>query len=315
MDMALTSYSPLPTPRILLTGKNGQLGFELQRSLAVLGTVIAVDRDGCDLSDPAAIRALVARTQPHVIVNPAAHTAVDKAESEPELAYAINTIAPQVFAEEAAKIGALLVHYSTDYVFDGTKDGWYSETDTPNPQSVYGKTKLAGELAIAAANPRHLIFRTSWVFGAHGANFMKTILRLAGEREELKIIADQHGAPTAASLLADVTAHAIRQILASEQFPTPDSPLPALYGTYHLVAAGSTTWHGYAQSVVELAKSAGVRIKAAQILPIPTSAYPLPAPRPANSQLSTEKLQATFGLCLPDWQDGVTQVMTLLSKN
>ncbi|MFC7419971.1 dTDP-4-dehydrorhamnose reductase [Iodobacter arcticus] len=298
--------------RILLTGKNGQLGFELQRSLAVLGTVIAVDREDCDLSDPEAIRALVARIQPHVIVNPAAHTAVDKAESEPELARAINAIAPQVFAEEAAKIGALLVHYSTDYVFDGTKDGWYSETDTPNPQSVYGKTKLAGELAIAAAHPRHLIFRTSWVFGAHGGNFLKTILRLAGEREELKIIADQHGAPTAASLLADVTAHAIRQVLQIES--ATNCQLPDLYGTYHLVAAGSTTWHGYAESVVERAKAAGVSIKAAQILPIPTSAYPLPAPRPANSQLSTEKLQATFGLCLPDWQDGVTQVMTLLSK-
>jgi dTDP-4-dehydrorhamnose reductase len=314
MDMALTPDSLLPTPRILLTGKNGQLGFELQRSLAVLGTVIAVDRKDCDLSDPEAIRALVARTQPHVIVNPAAHTAVDKAESEPELAHAINTIAPQVFAEEAVKIGALLVHYSTDYVFDGTKDGWYSETDTPNPQSVYGKTKLAGELAIAAANPRHLIFRTSWVFGAHGGNFLKTILRLAGEREELKIIADQHGAPTAASLLADITAHAIRQVLASEQSPTLHSPLPALYGTYHLVAAGSTTWHGYAESVVEQAKAASFPIKAVQILPIPSSAYPLPAPRPANSQLSTEKMRTAFGFCLPNWQDGVMQVMTLLSK-
>lgn len=311
--MTKTNSLPLPL-RLLVTGKNGQLGFELQRSLAVLGSVIAVDREDCDLSDPDAIRTLVARTQPHVIVNPAAHTAVDKAESEAELAHAINTIAPQVLAEEAAKIGALLVHYSTDYVFDGTKEGWYSETDTPNPQSVYGKTKLAGELAIAAANPRHLIFRTSWVFGAHGGNFLKTILRLAGEREELKIIADQHGAPTAASLLADVTAHAIRQILAAEQSPTPDSRLSALYGTYHLVAGGSTTWHGYAQSVVEQAKSAGVAVKAVQILPIPTSAYPLPAARPANSQLSTEKLQAAFGLCLPDWQKGVTQVMTLLSN-
>ncbi|MEN9659569.1 MAG: hypothetical protein RL571_3034 [Pseudomonadota bacterium] len=306
-----TNSSAMPL-RILVTGKNGQLGFELQRSLAVLGSVIAVDREDCDLSDPDAIRALVARTQPHVIVNPAAHTAVDKAESEPELAHAINAIAPQVFAEEAAKIGALLVHYSTDYVFDGTKDGWYSETDTPNPQSVYGKTKLAGELALAAANPRHLIFRTSWVFGAHGGNFLKTILRLAGEREELKIIADQHGAPTAASLLADVTAHAIRQVLQTESVA--ESKSYDLYGTYHLVAGGSTTWHGYAQSVVEQAKSAGVAIKAAKILPIPTSAYPLPAARPANSQLSTEKLQIAFDLSMPDWRIGVTQVMTLLSN-
>lgn len=311
--MTKTNFSS-SSLRILVTGKNGQLGFELQRSLSVLGTVIAVDREECDLCHPDAIRALIARVQPHVIVNPAAHTAVDKAESEPELAHAINTIAPQVFAEEAAKIGALLVHYSTDYVFDGTKDGWYSETDTPNPQSVYGKTKLAGELAIAAVNPRHLIFRTSWVFGAHGGNFLKTILRLAGEREELKIIADQHGAPTAASLLADVTAHAIRQVLTTESSPIPDSPVPDLYGTYHLVAGGSTSWHGYAQQVVELAKAAGIVIKAQRILPIPTSDYPLPAARPANSQLSTEKIQTAFGLCLPDWQAGVGQVMCLRSK-
>ncbi|MDW5416980.1 dTDP-4-dehydrorhamnose reductase [Iodobacter sp. CM08] len=299
--------------RILLTGKNGQLGFELQRSLAVLGEVIAVDRHDCDLSNPEAIRALIAKVQPQVIVNPAAHTAVDKAESEPELAYAINTIASQIFAEEAAKLGALLVHYSTDYVFDGKKDGWYSEDDTPNPQSVYGKTKLAGELAIASANPRHLIFRTSWVFGAHGGNFLKTILRLASEREELKIIADQYGAPTAASLLADVTAHAIRQVLIRDA-DTSNSTQANLYGTYHLVAGGTTTWHGYAERIVELAKVAGAQIKAENILPIPTSAYPLPAPRPANSRLSTEKLQVTFGLCLPDWQEGVKQVMTLLER-
>lgn len=317
LKLMIAVNSDLPAfnrPRILLTGKNGQLGFELQRSLALLGEVVAVDREDCDLSDPAAIRALVARVQPQVIVNPAAHTAVDKAESEPDLAYAINTLAPQIFAEEAAKLGALLVHYSTDYVFNGQKEGWYSESDQPDPQSVYGKTKLGGELAIAAANPRHLIFRTSWVFGAHGANFLKTILRLAGEREELKIIADQHGAPTAASLLADVTAHAIRQVLVAELSPAPDARLSNLYGTYHLVAGGSTSWHGYAQSVVEQAKAVGISIKAAQILPIPTSAYPLPAARPANSQLSTEKLQAAFGLCMPDWQIGVRQVMTLLSN-
>ena len=305
---AVSSDLSASRPRILLTGKKGQVGFELQRSLALLGEVVAVDREDCDLSDPAAIRALVARVQPQVIVNPAAHTAVDKAESEPELAHAINTIAPQVFAEEAAKLGALLVHYSTDYVFDGTKDGWYSETDTPNPQSVYGKTKLAGELAIAAANPRHLIFRTSWVFGTHGANFLKTILRLAVEREELKIIADQYGAPTAASLLADVTAHAVRQVLAEE------SKAAGLYGTYHLVAGGETSWHGYAEQVVQLAKDAEMQVLAKQILAIPTSAYPLPAPRPANSRLNTQKLQTACGLRLPEWQEGVQQVMTLLRR-
>lgn len=304
---AVNSDLSASRPRIFLTGKNGQLGFELQRSLALLGEVVAVDREDCDLSDPAAIRALVARVQPQVIVNPAAHTAVDKAESEPELAHAINTLAPQVFAEESAKLGALLVHYSTDYVFDGTKDGWYSETDTPNPQSVYGKTKLGGELAIAAANPKHLIFRTSWVFGAHGANFLKTILRLAAEREELKIIADQYGAPTAASLLADVTAHAIRQVLA-------DDKASHLYGTYHLVAGGETSWHGYAENVVQLAQEAGVPVLAKQILAIPATAYPLPAPRPSNSRLNTQKLQTAFGLRLPEWQEGVQQVMTLLRR-
>lgn len=293
-------------PRILLTGKKGQLGFELQRSLALLGEVVAVDREDCDLSDPAAIRSLVARVQPQVIVNPAAHTAVDKAESEPELAHAINTLAPQIFAEEAAKLGALLVHYSTDYVFNGQKEGWYSESDQPDPQSVYGKTKLGGELAIAAANPRHLIFRTSWVFGAHGANFLKTILRLAAEREELKIIADQFGAPTAASLLADVTAHAVRQVLADDT--------AGLYGTYHLVAGGETSWHGYAEKVVQLAKDAGMPVLAKEILAIPTSAYPLPAPRPANSRLNTQKLQTAFGLRLPEWQEGVQQVLTLLRR-
>lgn len=309
LKLMIAVNSDLPAasrPRILLTGKKGQLGFELQRSLALLGDVVAVDREDCDLSDPAAIRALVALVQPQVIVNPAAHTAVDKAESEPELAHAINTIAPQIFAEEAAKLGALLVHYSTDYVFNGQKEGWYSESDQPDPQSVYGKTKLGGELAIAVANPRHLIFRTSWVFGAHGANFLKTILRLAAEREELKIIADQFGAPTAASLLADVTAHAVRQVLADDT--------AGLYGTYHLVAGGETSWHGYAEQIVHQAKDAGMQVLAKEILAIPTSAYPLPAPRPANSRLNTQKLQTAFGLRLPEWQEGVQQVMTLLHR-
>ncbi|MGL4994733.1 MAG: dTDP-4-dehydrorhamnose reductase, partial [Deefgea sp.] len=193
-------------PKILVTGKNGQVGFELQRSLSVLGEVIAVDRGDCDLSNPAAIRKLVQRVRPDIIVNPAAHTAVDKAESEVELATLLNATAPQIFAEEAAKLGALLVHYSTDYVFDGAKDGAYLESDVTNPQSVYGKTKLAGELAVAAANPRHLIFRTSWVFGAHGGNFLKTMLRLMQQRDALSVVADQIGAPTSASLIADVTA-------------------------------------------------------------------------------------------------------------
>jgi dTDP-4-dehydrorhamnose reductase len=315
-------------PKILVTGKNGQVGFELQRSLAVLGEVIAVDREECDLSNPDAIRELVQRIRPDIIVNPAAHTAVDKAESEVELATALNATAPQVFAEEAAKLGALLIHYSTDYVFDGNKDGWYSETDTPNPQSVYGKTKLAGELAIAAANPRHLILRTSWVFGAHGGNFLKTMLKLMQTRDALSVVADQFGAPTAASLLADVTAQIIAQYLrlnillregglgaiSAAQVETSSVVFP--YGTYHLVANGEVNWHGYASLVNNIAAYQGytLTIASQDIKAIPATDYPVPAPRPANSRLNTQKLQTTFGLVLPSWQQGVQQVMTLLKQ-
>ncbi|WP_288842405.1 dTDP-4-dehydrorhamnose reductase [uncultured Deefgea sp.] len=322
--------SPLPTPRILLTGKNGQVGFELQRSLAVLGEVIALDRDDCDLANPDAIRAVVQRIRPDIIVNPAAHTAVDKAESEVELATLLNTTASQVFAEEATKLGALLVHYSTDYVFDGRKDGAYLEDDVTNPQSVYGKTKLAGEDAIRASGCRHLIFRTSWVFGAHGANFLKTMLRLMQQRDALSVVADQIGAPTSASLIADVTAHAIRQVMdsgrgvgsgdlgvagsAASPIPNPQSPIPDLYGTYHLVASGETSWHGYASLINKIANEQGYTLKIAgeAIKAIPASDYPVPAPRPANSRLNTQKLQSTFGVVLPDWQVGVQQVMTQL---
>ncbi|WP_273428515.1 dTDP-4-dehydrorhamnose reductase [Chitinibacter tainanensis] len=297
-------------PKILVTGKNGQVGFELQRSLAVLGEVIAVDREECDLSRPAGIRELVQRIRPDIIVNPAAHTAVDKGESEVELATALNATAPQVFAEEAAKLGALLIHYSTDYVFDGQKDGWYVETDTPNPKSVYGKTKMAGELAVAAANPRHLIFRTSWVFGAHGGNFLKTMLKLMQTRDALSVVADQFGAPTAASLLADVTAQIIAQYLRSTDKAS------FAYGTYHLVAGGETSWHGYASLVNEIAEQQGytLKISSQDINAIPASDYPVPAPRPANSRLNTQKLQTTFGLVLPSWQQGVGQVMTVLKQ-
>ncbi|KAF0812331.1 dTDP-4-dehydrorhamnose reductase [Andreprevotia sp. IGB-42] len=293
---------------ILVTGKLGQVGFELQRSLAVLGQVVAVDRDECDLTDVTAIGALLDRVRPDIIVNPAAHTAVDKAESEPALAEAINAAAPQVLAQWAAQHQALLVHYSTDYVFDGSQPGWYAETDSPNPQSVYGKTKLAGELAIQASGCRHLIFRTSWVFGAHGGNFAKTMLRLAREREELKVVADQHGAPTSAALLADVTAQVLAQYLHAK------NPADFPFGLYHLVAAGRTSWHEYAQAVVGEALARGIALKLDQsaILPIPTSAYPLPAPRPANSGLSTDKLRSTFGLTLPEWQQGLAHVMQLI---
>ncbi len=292
--------------KILITGKNGQVGFELQRSLSILGEIVAVDREECDLANPEAIRTLVRTIRPDIIVNPAAYTAVDKAESEPELAHAINATAAQVFAEEAAQLGALMIHYSTDYVFDGQKDGCYSETDSPNPQSVYGQTKLAGEQAVAAANPQHLILRTSWVFGAHGVNFLKTILRLARERDSLKIVADQFGAPTSASLLADVTAQIIARYLGC-----PDQAMFP-YGLYHLVAQGETSWHGYANFVITTLRERRQPFKVAAIEPIPTSGYPLPAPRPANSRLSTQKLRDTFNLELPTWQHEVERVITLL---
>lgn len=296
--------------KILLTGKDGQVGFELQRALAPLGEVVAVDRADCDLAQADAIRRLVAAVRPQIIVNPAAHTAVDKAESEPALAEAINGVAPGVFGEEAAKLGALVVHYSTDYVFDGSTPGWYAEDDAPNPQSVYGKTKLAGERALMASGARHLIFRTSWVFGAHGANFAKTILRLAGERSELKVVADQFGAPTSAALIADVTAQILGQYLRGCRPATADFP----FGLYHLVAAGRTNWHEYAQAVIAAAQAAGkpLRMSPADVQAITTAEYPLPAPRPANSCLDTHKLRETFGLCLPDWRQGLQHVMTQL---
>jgi len=290
--------------KILLTGKNGQVGFELQRALAPLGEVIAVDHLECDLADPAAIRRLIADVAPQVIVNPAAYTAVDKAESESELAHAINATAPGIFGQEAARLGALVVHYSTDYVFDGTKQGAYTEDDMPNPQSVYGKTKLLGEQALLASGADSLIFRTSWVFGAHGGNFAKTMLRLAAERDALKIVADQFGAPTSASLLADVTAQAIGRYQREGRASFP-------FGLYHLVAGGLTTWHAYAQAVVRAAELAGkpLKVNAEDIAPIATTDYPLPAPRPANSHLDTRRLQAAFGLRLPDWQSGLDHVL------
>lgn len=254
-------------PRILVTGKNGQVGFELQRSLAHLGEVIAVDVEDCDLTDMAAIVSLVERVKPDLIVNPAAYTAVDKAESETEVAYAINATAPKVLAAQANLLHIPIIHYSTDYVFDGTKDGVYFEDDPANPQSIYGKTKWQGEENVRAMCAQHIILRTSWVFGAHGGNFLKTILKLAQEREELKIISDQYGAPTSAKLLADSTAVIAESLLNGET---------GKFGTYHLVASGETTWHGYAQRVVELANELGDKTKtqAKDIQPIPTEAYP-----------------------------------------
>lgn len=291
--------------KILLLGKNGQIGWELQRSLAPLGELIALDRhsqDLCgDLGNLAGLALTVQTLHPDLIVNAAAHTAVDKAESEPELSRTINALAPSVLAQEAHKLGAWLVHYSTDYVFDGSGSKPWLETDTPAPLSAYGQTKLEGEQLIAAHCSRHLILRTSWVYAARGGNFAKTMLRLAQERERLSVIDDQFGAPTGAELIADVSAHAIRQALAQPQ----DA------GLYHLAASGETTWNGYAKHVLAQAGRAkkAIKIVATEVACVPTSAFPTPARRPHNSRLNTAKLQATFGLTLPAWQQGVDRML------
>ncbi len=293
--------------RILVTGKNGQVGWELQRTLAPLGQVIALDVEDMDLSNPDSIRNKVREIAPHIIVNPAAHTAVDKAESEPELAMAINGIAPGVFAEEAKRLDALLIHYSTDYVFDGEKSGPYTEVDKPSPQCVYGITKLAGEEAIRSVGGKHLILRTSWVYGVHVANFVKTILRLAKERDELRIVADQYGAPTWARLLAQSTA---QMIVKSEGGVSAKE----LSGIYHLTPSGRTNWHEYSQEIVRLARLYDEELanKSLLIKPIATSEYPVPAKRPLNSSLDTSKIEAAFGLVLPSWQADLAECMALL---
>lgn len=290
--------------KILVTGKNGQVGFELQRALAPLGEVVAVDQSDCNLGDADAVRNLVRRIAPDVIVNPAAYTAVDKAEVDQQTAFAVNAQAPGVLGEEAARLGALVVHYSTDYIFDGNKEGSYSESDQPGPQSVYGSTKYSGERGLAEANPRHLILRTSWVVGAHGSNFAKTMLRLAAERERLSVVADQFGAPTSAALLADLTAHLVRQYQreGAEGFA---------YGTYHVTAAGETSWYDYARFVIQEALDAGKTLKAGPdaVAPLSTAEYPTPAKRPANSRLDTTHFRTTFNLRLPPWQESVRQVL------
>jgi dTDP-4-dehydrorhamnose reductase len=281
--------------KILLTGKNGQVGWELARSLAQLGDVIAHDRTSLDLSDADRICSLVRDTKPAIIVNAAAYTAVDKAESDQAAAHAINAQAPRLLAEEARKLGALLVHYSTDYVFDGTKPGPYVETDATNPVSVYGRSKREGELAILASGCRHLIFRTSWVFGPRGGNFLLTMLRLAGERTELKIVDDQFGAPTSSAMIADATARALR--------------VDGAEGLFHLTASGRTSWCGFAR---EIFKTAGLPTTVA---PIPSVQYPTPARRPHNSALDCSKLIKTFGLTPPAWEDGMSECLTSLGRN
>ena len=292
--------------KILLLGKNGQVGWELQRTLAPLGEVVALDQDGGeglvgDLTDETGLRATVAAVSPDVIVNAAAYTAVDRAESEPELAHRINATAPGVLAGEAAARGIWLVHYSTDYVFDGSGDRPWREDDPTGPLSVYGKTKLAGEDAIRASNCRHLILRTSWVYAARGSNFARTMLKLAAERERLTVISDQVGAPTGADLIADVTAHFVRGILMGT--------MNRSGGLYHLVAGGETNWHAYASLVIGEARRRGLALKVREIAPICTSDWPSPAVRPLNSRLDTTKLRTDFGLHLPDWQFGVMRLL------
>lgn len=289
--------------RILLTGPNGQLGFELQRALAPLGEVIALDRAACDLSDAAAARAIVREVAPDLTVNPAAYTAVDKAESDAATALTVNAEIPAIFAAEAKKLGAALIHYSTDYVFDGQKDAPYVEDDATAPQSVYGRSKREGELAVLASGADALILRTSWVVGAHGGNFAKTMLRLAAQRDSLNVVADQFGAPTSAALLADVTAHLVRQLQRQRAaFP---------FGLYHLTAGGETNWCDYARHVIGAARAAGLPLLASPetVHAIGAADYPTPAKRPANSRLSTQKFRDTFGLTLPDWRVGVSHVL------
>ena len=291
--------------KLLLLGKGGQVGWELQRSLAPLGEVVALDFDStelaADFSRPETLAESVLKVRPDVVVTAAAHTAVDKAEGEPDFARRLNATSPGVVAQAAQEIGALMVHYSTDYVFDGSGSTPWTEDAATGPLSVYGSTKLEGEQLVARHCTKHLIFRTSWVYAARGGNFAKTMLRLAKERERLTVIDDQFGAPTGAELLADVTAHAIRDTLRDM----------SKAGLYHAVAGGETSWHGYARFVLEQARACGVELKAGPdaVDAVPTSAFPTPARRPHNSRLDTRRLQSTFGLVLPDWRLGVARML------
>jgi dTDP-4-dehydrorhamnose reductase len=292
--------------RILLFGMNGQLGWELQRALAPLGELVALDSRPvgplhADFTHPEALAATVRAVRPDVIVNAAAHTAVDKAESEPRLAHTVNAEAPAVLAREAAAIGAWMVHYSTDYVFDGSGIRPWAEDDPTGPLNEYGRSKLEGERAVRASGCRHLLLRTSWIYAARGQNFVRTMLRLAAERERLEVVDDQVGAPTGAELLADITAHALRAVLQR----------PELSGTYHAAAGGQTSWHGYACHAIDYARAARqpVRVADGAIVAVPSSAYPTPARRPANSRLDTRRLCETFDLRLPHWSVGVERML------
>jgi dTDP-4-dehydrorhamnose reductase len=293
--------------KLLVVGHLGQVGVELQRTLARLGELALADKESVDLAQPSAIRELLHRTRPNVVVNAAGYTAVDRAESEPELAHAINGIAPRILAEEALHCGALLIHYSTDYVFDGSKASPWFESDAPNPINVYGESKLAGERAVAAIGGRHYVFRTSWVYAAHGSNFVRTILRLARERDELRIVDDQIGAPTSARALAEFTALAIQANVdprtGAERQDRPE------YGLYHMTCAGQTSWFGFAQTFLDWTAVRFPEQKLARCVPISSSEFPLPARRPRNSVLSNRKLRDAFGFELPEWQAALRWVL------
>jgi dTDP-4-dehydrorhamnose reductase len=293
--------------KFLLLGRNGQVGFELRRALAPLGEVAAFDFPACDLTVPDSIRGIINAVAPQVIINAAAYTAVDTAEASPQLARAINAVAPGIIGAEAKKIGARVIHYSTDYVYDGTKTTPYLEADQTNPLGVYGLTKRDGDMALMESGAEYFIFRTSWVFGAHGANFVKTVLRLGAERDKLNVVADQFGAPTSAALLADAAA----QVLAQLRWRAPaDAPS----GIYHLTAAGETSWHGFAQAILRggVSRRLTLKLKPEAVRAITTGEYPLPARRPTNSRLDTNRFRSTFGLTLPHWQSGLDHVLDQL---
>jgi dTDP-4-dehydrorhamnose reductase len=300
--------------RILVTGKDGQVGFELLRSLAGQGQVMAVGRGEMDLSNPDSIRRTVREIGPDLIVNAAAYTAVDQAESEPELALAVNGIAPGILAEEAKRLGAALIHYSTDYVFDGSKAAPYTEDDEPRPLNVYGRTKLAGERAIQAVDAPHLILRTSWIYGTRGKNFLLTILRLARERDELSIVDDQVGAPTWSRALAEATSGILKRLGYGK--PGFSDACAQQRGIYNLSAAGQTSWHGFAAAILANAasqqpgQSACALDRVPVLKPIPAEQYPLPARRPRYSVLANAKLQRAFGLALPDWKTSLAECMS-----
>ncbi len=287
--------------KILLFGKNGQVGWELQRSLAPLGDIVAPDSSACNFTNPDTIADTIRALSPDVIVNAAAYTAVDKAESEPDKAMLVNGHTPALIAQEAGKLGAWLVHYSTDYVFDGSGDTPWRETDTPAPLNVYGQTKLEGEQAIQSSGCRHLIFRTSWIYGTHGTNFAKTILNLAKTRDTLSIVDDQIGAPTSAGFIADATAQALGILRAH-----PDSG-----GLYHLASQGAVSWYDYARFIIDRAQQTGIKLKlkTEAVTPIPSSNYPTPAKRPLNSRLAISKAQRAFGVSAPLWSHDVAQLV------